>query len=342
MARVARRLLAGFALALCALTAAQAGERVVLAVDGVAETRNLPVLVAQQLGYFKDEGLTVTLVDSPASPSPGELMKDGRADGAVAFYHHTFMSQADDKMVTEDVATLGVTPALKLMVANRLHDKVRSLADLKGLRIYTGGANSGKTTAANWLAARGGFSRLGYTPVAPVSREAMARALRDGTADAIVAHEPDASFYAASGAAFMLADLASPDGTRAALGTVFPSTALYMPKAYVEAHRETVQHLVDACLRALAFINSHDAEAILAVLPPKTAGKDRAEFLRILAADKQMFATDGLTPAAAAREEWRVMSGLTPKFAAIDFEATFTNGFVEASLRRERTAAGRP
>ncbi|MDB5494075.1 MAG: hypothetical protein JWP86_1412 [Phenylobacterium sp.] len=342
MARVVRRLLAGFVLTLCSLTAAQAGERVVLAVDGVAETRNLPVLVAQQLGYFKDEGLTVTLVDSPASPSPGELMKDGRADGAVAFYHHTFMSQADDKMVTEDVATLGVTPALKLMVANRLHDKVRSLADLKGLRIYTGGANSGKTTAANWLAARGGFGRLGYTPVAPVSREAMAQALRDGVADAIVAHEPDASFYATSGAAFMLADLGSPDGTRAALGTVFPSTALYMPKAYVETHRETVQHLVDACLRALAFINSHDAEAILAVLPPKTAGKDRAEFLRTLAGDKQMFATDGLTPAAAAREEWRVMSGLTPKFTAIDFEATFTNGFVEASPRRERRAAGRP
>ncbi len=342
MAHAVRRSLAGLALALCSLSAAQAGERVVLAVDGVAETRNLPVLVAQQLGYFKDEGLTVTLVDSPASPSPGELMKDGRADGAVAFYHHTFMSQADDKMVTQDVATLGVTPALKLMVASRLHDKVRSLADLKGLRIYTGGANSGKTTAANWLAARGGFGRLGYTAVAPVSREAMAQALRDGGADAIVAHEPDASFYAASGAAFMLADLATPSGTRAALGEVFPSTAIYMPKAYVEAHRETVQHLVDACLRAVAFINSHDAEAILAVLPPKTAGKDRAEFLRTLASDKQMFATDGLMPAAAAREEWRVMSDLTPKFTSIDFDATFTNRFVEASPRHDRKAAGQP
>jgi NitT/TauT family transport system substrate-binding protein len=335
MPRVVGRLLAGALFSLWALNAAAAPPRVVLAVDGVAETRNLPVLVAQQLGYFRDEGLTVTLVDSPASPSPAELVKDGRADGAVAFYHHTFMSQVDDRMVTEDVATLGVTPGLKLMAAVRLRDKVKGPADLKGLRIYTGGANSGKTTAMNWLAERAGLGAHGYVALQPTTAKDMAEALRDGRADAIMAHEPDAAFYARSGAAFALADLASPEGTRAALGALYPSTSLYMPRAYVAAHPEVVQHLVNACLRALAFINGHDAAAILAILPPKTAAKDRAGFLATLAEDKKMFATDGFTPPDGARRELAAMSAISPKYRTVDLAQTYTDAFV----RRARAEA---
>ena len=324
-------LLAGLALSLCGLAHSQAAPRVVLAVDGVEQTRNLPVLVAQQLGYFKDEGLTVTLVDAPAQPNPAALMKDGRADGAVAFYHHTFMSQTDDRTVTVDVATLGVTPGLKLMVASRLRDRVKTPADLKGLRVYTGGANSGKTTAMNWLAARAAFGPEGYTPLPPTTVKEMAQALRDGRADAVMAHEPDATAYASSGAAFEVADLASPEGTRAALGKLYPSTSLYMPKAYVDAHPEVVQHLVNACLRAVAYIDGHSAQQLLAILPPKMGGKDKAAFLATLAEDKKMFETDGLTPEAGARQELAAMSALTPKYRKVDFGQTYTDRFVHAS-----------
>lgn len=331
MRRALGGLLAGLLISVCGLARSEAAPRVVLAVDGIEQTRNLPVLVAQQLGYFKDEGLTVTLVDAPAQPNPAALMKDGRADGAVAFYHHTFMSQADDHMVTEDVATLGVTPGLKLMVAARLKDRVKSPADLKGLRIYTGGANSGKTTAMNWLAQRAGFGVGGYTPLSPTTAKGMAQALRDGRADAIMTHEPDASAYAASGAAFEIADLSSPQGTRAALGELYPSTSLYIPKAYVDANPQVVQHLVNACLRALAYIDSHSAEQLLAVLPQNMAGKDRATFVRTLAEDKKMFETSGLTPEAGARQELAAMAALTPKYRKVDFGQTYTDRFVRAS-----------
>lgn len=310
-----------------------AAPRIGLAVDGTNETRNLPLLVAERLGYFRDEGLVVTLVDSPATPSPAELMKDGRADGAVAFYHHTFMSQADDHLVTEAVVTLGVSPGLKVLVAKRLEGKVRSAGDLKGLRVFTGGSQSGKTTSANWFARRGGLRIDDFVHLAPVGHEQMARALRDGEADAIISHEPDADDFVAQGDAFELADLSSPQGTRAALGEPYPSTTVYLPRAYVDAHSGAVQHLVNACLRALVFINSHNAEEIAAVLPPLKAGKDRVVFLKTLAEDKKMFATDGLMPASAAREEWSVMSALTPKYRSIDLKATWSNRFVEAWRR---------
>lgn len=308
-------------------TAAPAPPRVVLGVDGTGETRNLPVIVAERLGYFRDEGLTVTLVDAPAEPSPGELIKDGRADGAVAFYHHTFMSQADDHLVTRSVIAMGISPGLSIIVANRLRGEVTKLADLKGRRIFTGGGNSGKTTTANWIALHAGFGIHDYTALPLMSRDEMAAALRDGTADAIVAHQPDADFYVALGN-IMLADVTSAAGTRAALGTVFPSTALYLPKSYITAHPARVQHLVNACRRALIYIASHDAASIAAILPPKMVGKDRAAFVRLLGEDKQMFGTDGMMPEVAARAEWQAMTALAPKYAGVAFDETFTNAFV--------------
>jgi NitT/TauT family transport system substrate-binding protein len=299
----------------------------VLAVDGTAETRNLPVIVAERLGYFRDEGLIVTLVDAPAEPSPADLMKDGRADGAVAFYHHTFMTQAEDHLVTQSVIVMGISPGLSIIVADRLRGQIRTLADLKGRRIFTGGSNSGKTTTANWIALHAGYGIHDYTALPLMSRDEMAAALRDGTADAIVAHQPDADFYVARGNV-KLADVTTAEGTRAALGSVYPSTALYLPRAYIAAHPGTVRHLVAACRRALAYIAGHDAAAIAAILPPKMVGKDRAAFLRLLGEDKRMFETDGVMPEAAARAEWEAMTALAPKYGAIAFGETFTNGFL--------------
>lgn len=320
------------ALGASALAAPPPTPRIVLAVDGVQETRNLPVLLAERLGYFRDAGLTVTLVDSPGEPTPAQLMKDGRADGAVAYYHHTFVSQASDGMVTEAVATLGVTPGLKLMVAERLKGQVRTVADLKGRRIYAGGADSGKTTTANWLMAQAGLGVGDYTRLPNVSPERMAADLRAGAADAIVAHEPDADALEAAGVAYALADVQTVAGTRASLGSVFPSTVLYLPRDYVEAHPAQVQALVGACLRALRWLGAHDGAAIAAVLPPKMGGKDRAAFVRLLDEDRQMFLTDGRMPEAAARREWEVMSQLTPKYGKIRFGQTFTNAFVDRAL----------
>ena len=328
--RITAVLCALFALSGVSPSSAAQAPRVVIAVDGIAEPRNLPVLVAERLGYFVDEGLIVTLVDSPASPSPIELMKDGRADGAVAYFHHTFMSQSDDHLVTQAVVQMGVAPGFKLLVASRLRDKVHALADLKGLRIYTGGKNSGKTTTANWLAARGGFTLHDYTALALATRPEMEHALQSGDADAMVASTADAARYVASGAAFVMADLSSADGTRRALGELYPSTALYLPKTYVSAHPEIVQHLVNAQLRALAFIRSHDAAAIAAALPP---AKDPTAYVRVLAEEKNMFDTDGIMPASGARDEWKTMAALQPKYAQIDFGETFTDTFVQHSPR---------
>ena len=307
--------------------------RLVLGIDGVEHTRNLPALIAERLGYFHDEGLTVTLVDAVADPSPAQLMKDGRADGAVAFYHHTFRTQADG-LPTQAVLVMGATPQLKLLVAKRLSDRVKKVSDLRGMKIFTGGVNSGKTTSMNWLAARAGFGPKDYTALPLAPRDKMATALRDGAADAIIAHEPDIDFYLKSGVATELADLYSVPGTKAALGDIYPSTTLFLPKAYIDAHPDVVQAAVNALVRALAYINGHSAEEIAAVLPARMIGSDRAAFLNLLAADKLAFMSDGRLSLNAARQQLSAMTSVSPHYASVKLDETYTNRFVDRAHKR--------
>ena len=310
--------------------------RVVLAVDGIGEPRNLPVLLAERLGYFRSEGVTVTLVDAPASPSPAELLADGRADGAVAYYHHSFMSQTEKGPVTTAVALLAITPDERLLVASRLRNGVHSVSDLKGMKIITGGPNSGKTTATTWAFLHAGLSARDYVRLPLSSREAMAKELADGEADAIMAHEPDASAYESSGVAFQLADLITPAGTKAALGTDYPSTALSFTQPYIAGHPCEVKRVTEAMLEALHFIESHDAAAIVAELPPKAVGPDRAAFTRQIAADKQMFGGDGKMDPTAAAGELQAMAAIDPAYQRVRLNLTYTNAFVAGGSKDSR------
>lgn len=319
----------GLTPSISAASAQSAGERVVLAVDGTLQLRNLPVLLAERLGYFREQGLVVTLVDAPADPSIGQLVSDGRADGTVAYYHHTFESQIEGNKPAISVLVMGATPQLKLLVAERLRDQVHQLKDLAGKQIITGGINSGKTTTMTMLATRGGFGPAGYTRLPLSSREAMIEALRSGGADAIVAHEPDASDYVRARVGYVFADVNSVPGTKASLGDVYPTTALYLPRSFVAAHSQEVQKLVNACLKAMAFINNHNAAQIAEVLPAQMIGKDRAAYFAQIDEDRLSFATDGRMSLAAAQAMFNAMLALQPRYAQVKLGDTYTNEFVE-------------
>ena len=122
--------------------------KIVLAVDGIKVVRNLPVLLASHLGYFRAEGLDVTLKETSASAEVDAMLADGRVAGMVAYYHHTIVAQSEGRDC-ESVVTMAVTPGYSLLIANQLKGSVKSLADLKGRRIISGGPHSAKATSAN-------------------------------------------------------------------------------------------------------------------------------------------------------------------------------------------------
>ena len=91
-----------------------------------------PIFVAKQQGYFKQQGLDVTLI-GPADPDdPPKLVAAGKADIAVT-YQPQFILQQQAGLPLTQVGTLVATPLNTLVVLK--DGPIKSIKDLKGKTI---------------------------------------------------------------------------------------------------------------------------------------------------------------------------------------------------------------
>jgi NitT/TauT family transport system substrate-binding protein len=305
--------------------------RIVLLVDEIRAIRNFPALVAERLGYLNGDGIVVTMMNIRNEAPTADMLMDGRIDAVMAYYHHNIVNRSQGRDF-EAIVTLGVTPGAKVLVANQAKDRFKSVADLKGSRIIAGGDGSSKTAVANALLLAGGHHVGDYTRIRNESKDKIVAMLRAGEADLVVAPIPDGDDYESLGLATEFADLTTVEGTHKHLGTLFPTSTVYMRSERVKAHPEIAQHLATAFVRTLQWINSHTPEEVAAVIPPDVMGKDRAAYLKVLKEEIPMFKTDGRMPQDGAQNEWRVLSEANPKYKSVRVSDTYTDRFVDAAL----------
>ncbi|WP_420000888.1 ABC transporter substrate-binding protein [Actinobacillus pleuropneumoniae] len=111
---------------------AHAGEKMTVLLDWFVNPDHAAIIVAQQKGYFKQNGLDVELVE-PADPSmPPKLVAAGQADIAVD-YQPQLQLQVDQGLPLVRFGTLVPTPLNSLIVLK--NGSVKSIDDLKGKKI---------------------------------------------------------------------------------------------------------------------------------------------------------------------------------------------------------------
>lgn len=95
----------------------------------------MPLELGVKLGNFKDEGLDVTVENFQAGGSKAlQALIGGSVDGTVGFYDHTIQMQAQGKEIS-CVFLLNDIPGVLIGVRKALTDKVKTGADLKGLKL---------------------------------------------------------------------------------------------------------------------------------------------------------------------------------------------------------------
>jgi putative hydroxymethylpyrimidine transport system substrate-binding protein len=110
----------------------QTPQKLVVLLDWFINPDHGPLLVAQELGYFREAGLAVELI-APSDPNdPPKLVAAKRADIAIS-YQPALTLQAAEGLPLARIATLVSTP-LNTLVALR-DGPIRSLADLRGRKI---------------------------------------------------------------------------------------------------------------------------------------------------------------------------------------------------------------
>ena len=327
-----RHLMPIAAAAVVALSATSAcAEDVSIMVGGIEKQIYLPAVLAQRLGYFDAEGLNVTLLSEPAGVEAADEMLAGAVQGVIGFYDHNIDLQALGKY-TESVVQLSRVPGEVELVSTQ-HPEIRSVADLKGRIIGVTGLGSSTDFLTKYLLLDAGVKLTDVTPLPVGAGDALIAAMQHDQIQAAMTTEPTVSRLLKTGQARVLVDMRNDAGTTAALGGIYPATCLYMETTWVNAHKDTVQKLVNAFVRTMHFIHVHSAEEIAALMPPDFYVGDRAMYVNALASGKAMFTEDGRMPQGGPENALAVLSRIESRVhdKPIDLAGTYTTEFVDAA-----------
>jgi ABC-type nitrate/sulfonate/bicarbonate transport system substrate-binding protein len=229
--------------------------------------------LAESLGYFKMEGLEIVPVDLKKIAGEDYLMQEpltkGQIDASYHWFNHTIFG-ARHGFPIQGVMVFNDAPGMTVMVAKRLEGQVRGAADFRGRNVAEGAGYGTKAVVTGYLAQKAGLPKHAYTPVMAASegrQQAVLNGLTHGEVDVMTFQEPLTSALRRSGMVTTLYDLNSRESTAKVLGAAFPAQSLLMSSAYIEAHPDTVQHLVNAFVRTMRYVNTHNPDQIAAQLP---------------------------------------------------------------------------
>jgi NitT/TauT family transport system substrate-binding protein len=297
-------------------------------VGGLSKQIYLPNKLTQQLGYFQQEGLDVTLIDEASGQSSENEVLAGQVDGGSGSYNHTIELQAAGKQM-QSVVLLNVAPGEAEIVSAKAASQIHSVADLKGKNLGVTELGSGTQTLTTALLHKAGItpSQVHFVPVG--AGDTFIAALQQGKIDAGMTTEPTISRILSTGAGKVLVDLRSPQSTQAALGGPYPFICLFMLNSYVNSHKDVVQKLVNAYVKTLKWMQTHSAAQIADMMPADYYAGNKTLYVTALQNQMAIFSPDGVMPAGAPQSvlNTEYQSNLVPQSKQIDLSLTYTNEF---------------
>ena len=311
-----------------------ASGQLTIMVGGAAKVIYMPAKLTEQLGYFKDQGLDVNLVDTPAGVTAETALLANQAQGVVGFYDHTIDMQAKGKCL-QSVVQFANVPGEVEMVSRAQSGTIKSPRDFKGRKLGVTSTGSSTDFLTQYLAGNAGVNTSEYTTVKAGADSTFIAALNSDGIDAGMTTDPTVARLTKTGEGKVLLDMRTEAGTTAALGGLYPASSLYMSCDYVAAHKDVVQKLANAFVKTLGFIADNDAATIADKMPADYAGGDKALYVKAIADSKGMFNPSGVMDAKGAENVLAVLGkfspSVKPKKDTIDVTKTYTTEFASAA-----------
>jgi NitT/TauT family transport system substrate-binding protein len=306
---------------------------VTIMVGGMSKQIYLPFMLAKQLGYYDRAGVNVNLVDEPAGGDATQNMLAGQVQGVGGFYDHNIALQAQGKSSEAVVSMLQIPGEVELCRSD-LKGKINGPADFKGQALGITDTGSSTDFLTQYLTKKAGVDPASTTRRGVGAGQTFIAAMKQKSIACGMTTEPTVSKALSDGTAFILLDMRTAEGSKAALGGTYPATSLYMPTDWVNSNKATVQKLVNAYVATLTWIQDHSAAQIADKMPAdyyKGVGKDA--YVAALNSEKGIFNPTGLMPADGPQTCLSVLSEFNPKVQgrSIDLAKTFTNEFVQAA-----------
>jgi NitT/TauT family transport system substrate-binding protein len=316
----------------CGRRSAAPGGTVRIAIGGQNQLIYLPTTLARELGFYRDEGLTVELQDFAGGSKALEALMGGSADVVSGFYDHTVQMAAEGRELVAFVTMLRV-PGLVLAVSPQNRDAVKKIEDLRDKIAGVTSLGSSSHMLLSYLLKRHGvdpdsvhITSVGTagTAIAAVEHGKVAAAMMTEPAFTVVSRR--------TGGVGLLADLRDGNGVRREFGTsTYPASVLYSSAVWIRDHRTEAGQLARAIVRTLDWIQTHSPEDIAAKSPPAFRGDDPAVYVDAIRHSRGIFSPDGrMTPEGAEAVHALLRASMDKvRNATVDLSKTYTNEFLE-------------
>jgi NitT/TauT family transport system substrate-binding protein len=314
-------------------TAGPDAPKVTIMVGGLSKQIYLPYMLAKQLGYYAKAGVNVNLIDEPAGGDATQNMLAGQVQGVGGFYDHNIALQGQGKS-SESVISMLQIPGEVELCRSGVKGQIKSPADFKGRSLGITDTGSSTDFLTQYLTTKAGVDPATTHRRGVGAGTTFIAAMKQKSIDCGMTTEPTVSKALSDGTAFILLDMRTAEGSRAALGGTYPATSLYLPTDYVDSHKDVVQKLVNAYVSTLKWINSHTAADIADKMPADYYGQvGKDAYIKALDSEKGIFNPTGIMPADGPQTCLSVLSAFNPavKGKTIDLSKTFTDEFVKAA-----------
>jgi NitT/TauT family transport system substrate-binding protein len=322
----------GSLIAMPAFVRAQSLEKpkLTIAVGGKNLLYYLPLTIAEGLGYFKNEGLEVTIVDFAGGSRALQAMIGGSADVVSGAFEHTINMQVKGQRLRAFVLQ-GRAPQIVLGINPKTLPAYKTVADLKGKKIGVTAPGSSTNVLANFVLAKVGLKPSDVSIIGVGAGSGAVAAMRSGQIDAMSNLDPVVTLLLRSGDMKVVTDTRVVSEADRIFGGPMPAACLYAPQSLIDKNPATTQALANAIVRADKWIQQAGASDIIKAVPESYLLGDRAVYVDAFLAAKGALSVDGSFPDAGAETARRALASIDPEIAKaqIDLKAIFTNDFVK-------------
>ena len=305
---------------------------ITLALGGVsAQIYYLPVVLADQLGYFEEAGLKVSMINTGSGTKALQAVVSGGADMTAGSFEHVIQLQGRGQDI-KAIVKFGLYHGNVLGVVSHRARDYKSPADMKEWKIGVSAMGGSSQFFVALLLAKYGVKPDQVSFIGVGQGPGGIAAVRTGKGlDAIAVTDPTITELENSKDIIVVVDSRSLEGTIEVYGGETISGVVYTRVDFLKQNPITVQATVTAIIRALEWIKKASIDEVMAKVPQEF-WTSRPELYKVML-EKSIsgFQHDGRISPKATEVTFDFLCKIDPALrdAKLDLTKTYEGSFVE-------------